>query len=115
MRLLSLLVLSLLPASCQLDQPDDVAAYAAKWLEIERVTRHESRLRCTATVLRLTEDGVLDTVYPVGSAEQAVLMMSYGQAIALQVEGRTPHELSSAPLLGDGNIARWPGDCLVPR
>lgn len=94
-RTLILLLITLL-TGCSLDKSAEVRVFASEWLKVTEVQRFKSRMRCSAAVLRLEENGIKDSVVPVSGAEQAAFLISHGIPVALQVTGRTPHELSSA-------------------
>ena len=73
----------------------------ARWVNIAKVSDFASRARCTAAALQLT-DAVMPTyVVPSASADRAVHEIAQGRIVALQVAGRTPHELSSALMTHD--------------
>lgn len=96
MRAFALLFSVLLLPACQLDDPAEVTRFAEEWFEVEEVKHHDSKARCSATVLRMASAELHASVYPVAGAEQAVFMMSHGMPVVLQVDGRSPHELSTA-------------------
>lgn len=88
-------LLLLLTAACGLESQDETSATLGRWLKVEAVMHHQSRAGCAAAMARLEEDGLAKELPWVTSADAAIAAIEGGQALALQVEDRTPNEMSS--------------------